>query len=453
MALRRLLLSCFGGDNNTAPVVVGVDGKFKSSESINVSVKDEKPYTSRSQSSSSIEPVPICKRRGTTRALCVVAKHTYGLASDIPYPSINTPDEIMIRTVSVSIQMGVNLGRGRHASQEHRKLFALEQRVIEACLFVNGPTSETHANSGTHYLQTSLNPIDYKSVDYNFCMPSFPWIGGREVAGIAEEVGSNVRAFKVGDRVWASTYYKDRRAGTFQEFCVVPQHTVLPLPARLDFNAGACLGVAALTAAMTLWKWLAVEMPSPHPKTAVTSSRHILIWGGSTVTGQFAIQFAHRSGLSVVAVTSAKTRCLAERLGAAHVILRDHKTNDEIVAEIRAITGDDLTMAIDIVGNTTGASCLQALSATKASTLAPLAFLKDGEQIPENVTIAPIEMKRFIIEEGNREYAEELNRLVGDGSVSIPEIEVLHGLEMVEEGLEMLKRGDMNGRKLVVRVA
>ncbi|KAK4908254.1 hypothetical protein LTR49_022809 [Elasticomyces elasticus] len=372
MALRRLLLSCFGGDNNKAPFIVGVDDKFESSESIGVSVKDEKPYTCRSQPSSSIEPVPICKRRSTTRALCVVAKHTYELTSDIPYPSINTPDEIMIRTVS-----------------------------------------------------TSLNPIDYKSVDYNFCMPSFPWIGGREVAGTVEEVGSNVRDFKIGDRVWAT---------------------------RLDFNAGACLGVAALTAAMTLWKWLAVVMPSAQPKTA-TPPQHILIWGGSTVTGQFAIQFAHRSGLSVIAVTSAKTRCLAERLGAAHVITRDHKTNDEIVAEVRAITGDELTMAIDIVGNATGASCLQALSATEASTLAPLAFLKDGEQIPESVTIAPVEMKRFIIEEGNRKYAEELNRLVGDGSVSMPEIEVLHGLEKIEEGLEMLKRGDMNGRKLVVRVA
>ncbi|KAK5701364.1 hypothetical protein LTR17_022647 [Elasticomyces elasticus] len=400
MALRRLLLSCFGDDSNKARVIAGVDDKFESSESISVSVKDEKPYTSRSQSSSSIEPVPICNRRGNTRALCVVSKHTYGLASDLPYPNINTPDEIVIRTVS-----------------------------------------------------TSLNPIDYKSVDYNFCMPSLPWIGGREVAGTVEEVGSNVRAFKVGDRVWASTYYKDRRAGTFQEFCVVPQHTVLPLPARLDFNAGACLGVAALTAAMTLWKWLAVEMPSAQPKSAVTSLRHILIWGGSTVTGQFAIQFAHRSGLSVIAVTSAKTRCVAERLGAAHVITRDHKTNDEIVAEVRAITGDELTMAIDVVGNKTGASCLQALSATNASTLAPLAFVKDGEQIPESVTIAPIEMKRFIIEDGNRKYAEELNRLVGDGSVSIPEIEVLHGLEMIEEGLEMLERGDMNGRKLVVGVA
>lgn len=49
-----------------------------------------------------------------------------------------------------------------------------------------------------------LNPIDWKSVDYNFCLPEFPWITGREMAGVVEKVGSDVIDFKVGDRVWTS---------------------------------------------------------------------------------------------------------------------------------------------------------------------------------------------------------------------------------------------------------
>lgn len=83
-----------------------------------------------------------------------------------------------------------------------------------------------------------------------------------------------------------------------------------------------------------------------------------------------------------------------------------------------------------------------------------MAFLKDTEVIPQNVSIAPVEMKRFIIEDGNRLYAEALNRLVGSGVVTVPEVEVLHGgLQRVEEGLQTLKRGDLSGRKLVVRIA
>lgn len=238
---------------------------------------------------------------------------------------------------------------------------------------------------------------------------------------------------------------------------MVPQHTVLPLPAGLSFESGACLGVAALTAAMTLWKWLGVAMPIPEQSrnNFVTSSEpsYILIWGGSTITGQFAIQLARKSGLHVITVTSGKTKALAERLGAENVVVRDDKSNEDIVNEIRAITRDNLTMAIDIVGNVTAAHCLQALSKTRSSLLAPLAFLKEGEPVPVNVKIAQIEMKRFIIEDGNRVYAELLNRLVANGYVVIPSIQVLHGgLEMIEEGLSLLKQGDMNGRKLVVKI-
>jgi len=177
-------------------------------------------------------------------------------------------------------------------------------------------------------------------------------------------------------------------------------HTVLLLPAGLSFEAGACLGVAALTAAMTLWKWLGVAMPVPgyasYSTVTMSAPSYILIWGGSTVTGQFAIQLARQSGLCVIAVTSGKTRLLAERLGAENVIVRDQKGNEDIMSEIRAITGDDLTMAIDIVGNVTAAHCLRALSRTRPCLLAPLAFLKDGEPVPENVKIAQIEMKRLL---------------------------------------------------------
>lgn len=90
-------------------------------------------------------------RKPGNKALCVVAKYTLEISTQITYPKINTPDEIIIRARSVG-----------------------------------------------------LNPIDYKSIDYNFCMPSIPWIGGREVAGTVEEVGSNVTRFKTEDRVWAS---------------------------------------------------------------------------------------------------------------------------------------------------------------------------------------------------------------------------------------------------------
>jgi NADPH:quinone reductase-like Zn-dependent oxidoreductase len=55
-------------------------------------------------------------------------------------------------------------------------------------------------------MAVGLNPIDWKSVDYNFCMPGFPWVNGREMAGIVEHVGSEVDHVQIGQRVWTSEF-------------------------------------------------------------------------------------------------------------------------------------------------------------------------------------------------------------------------------------------------------
>ncbi|PMD48257.1 GroES-like protein [Hyaloscypha variabilis F] len=297
---------------------------------------------------------------------------------------------------------------------------------------------------------TGLNPIDYKSVDYNFCLPEFPWVTGREMAGVVEEVGSGVTDVKVGDHVWTSTYYRDRRAGCFQHYVTVPAHTVLPLPSNLSFDHAACLGVAGLTASMTLWRWLEVPMT---PQSSSSEAEYLLLWGGSAVTGQFAIQIATRCGLKVIAVTSSKTQTLAQSLGAHHVVIRDGKTEAEIVAEIRSIAGDNITKAIDLVGTKTANFCMEAMSTSKQGIFAPLAMISSKAVIPANIRVETVEMKQFVLNEESRIYALELNRLVETGTIKLPDIHVLEGgLDVVIGGLERLKGGDMAGKKMVVRM-
>jgi NADPH:quinone reductase-like Zn-dependent oxidoreductase len=121
-----------------------------------------------------------------------------------------------------------------------------------------------------------LNPIDWKTVSYNFCMPSLPWVNGRECSAIVEETGSAVRSIRKGQNVWTSTYYKDSRAGCFQDLVVVPEHTVVEVPRGLDMERAATLGVAGLTAGMVLWHWFAVGMGRP----LSAENGFVLIWGG-----------------------------------------------------------------------------------------------------------------------------------------------------------------------------
>ena len=246
------------------------------------------------------------------------------------------------------------------------------------------------------------------------------------------------------------TYYRDRRAGCFQQYVTVPSHTVLPIPSNLSFDQASCLGVAALTASMTLWRWLEVPM-APQPSS--NEAEYLLLWGGSTVTGQFAIQIATRCGLKVIAVTSSKTQSLAQSLGAHAVITRDGKTNEEIVAEIRSIAGNNVTKAIDLVGTKTAEYCLQAFSTEKRGLFAPLAMISSKSVVPEMVSVETVEMKQFVNNPDSRVYALELNRLVEEGHVKLPEITVIEGgLDVVVNGLERLKGGDMAGKKMVVKM-
>lgn len=271
------------------------------------------------------------------------------------------------------------------------------------------------------------------------------------MSGVIAQVGKDVTGFQKGDRVWTSTYYKDVRAGCFQEYVVVPSHTVLPIPSTVSFEAASCLGVAALTAAMTLWKWLGVPVPS-----CVTDSAEVqwlLIWGGSSVTGQFATQFAVQSGLKVITVNSSETQALSQSLGASYVVVRDGKTNEELVEEIRQATGGNITRAIDLVGTKTAALALDAVSKDQPVAFAPLAMMSSSQVVPENVTAHTVEMKQFVLDKSNVCYTEELGTLLDNGKIVLPELHVIEGgLEVVQEGLDMLKKGNMKGRKLVVRM-
>lgn len=296
-----------------------------------------------------------------------------------------------------------------------------------------------------------LNPIDWKTLAFNFCMPSLPWINGRECSAIVEHTGRSVTSVRKGQRVWTSTYYKDRRAGCFQELVVAPEHTVVPLPDRLCFEEGACLGVGGLTAAMTMWKWFGVPLESRRVTRSARQSKYALIWGGSTITGQFLIQIAVQAGYTVIAVASRRTAPKVSRIEAHHVIVRDGKSVEEIGAEISEIGQDKIVLGVDLVGPQSATQGVQCLSKTRTAKFAPLAVPAPPIEAPSNVEIVNVEMKRFVLDPDSRQYAIRLSQLVESGIVQMPEVAVLPGgLKAVERGLVDLRSSNMGGQKLVV---
>ena len=80
-------------------------------------------------------------------------------------------------------------------------------------------------------LAIGLNPVDWKGADYGFSQPSYPWVNGRDFAGIvvrAPRTGSRVQQ---GDVVFGpSTDYRDVRKAAYQEYVVTTDYNVTRIP-------------------------------------------------------------------------------------------------------------------------------------------------------------------------------------------------------------------------------
>ena len=119
----------------------------------------------------------------------------------------------------------------------------------------------------------------------------------------------------------------------------------MPIPDGWSFEEAAQLGVAPLTALQCLHQTL--ELPSPFEAArAGDRQRAILIWGGASSIGQYAIQFAKLGGLRVLTTASPKNFDLVKGLGADEVF--DYR-DENIIEKIRAATGSTLDIALDTI--------------------------------------------------------------------------------------------------------
>lgn len=142
-------------------------------------------------------------------------------------------------------------------------------------------------------------------------------------AGIISAVGDGVDPQRIGQRVFVLR--APRTQGTAADCVVVAQTCAIPLPDAFSFAEGACLGVPAFTA------WLTVLSDGP------VTGQTILVNGGGGAVGRVAVELAARSGARVIAAAgSAASRETARRKG-AELVLNRH--TDDIAQTVLEITG------------------------------------------------------------------------------------------------------------------
>ncbi len=159
-------------------------------------------------------------------------------------------------------------------------------------------------------------------------------------AGRIVAVGDGVDVARIGEAVWLWNAAWKRPFGTASELVALPSVQAVPLPAGVGFDAGATLGIPAITAHRCLFS------------DGQIAGQCVLVTGGAGTVGSVAIQMAKRAGAQVIATVSGAEKALhAKAMGADHVVnYRDADAVDQIKAAAGARRVDRI-VEVEFGGN------------------------------------------------------------------------------------------------------
>ncbi|BGP52606.1 hypothetical protein JCM8202_004867 [Rhodotorula sphaerocarpa] len=312
----------------------------------------------------------------------------------------------------------------------------------------------------------ALNPTDWKHRD--FLAPPNSWLGC-DYTGTVAKVGQGVSNVKQGDRVAGFVHGGQWEGeGSFAEQVKAQASLVWRVPDNLsDEEAAASGGVGPWTTVQALYMRLGLAPPHAPTKNA----EPVLIWGGSTSVGLYALQFLKASGYMPVSVSSPKSYDLVKKYGAAATF--DY--NDADVSSKIAQQFPSLQYGLDCItdGKTT-ASIVKAIAAAKGTGhVVTLLVNKDpeikevaGDKIKVEMTLAytllgvefdwpgmtfpAMPQDKSRMEEW---CAQHLPKLFESGTIKSNPIQSFSGgLENITEGLNYIKEGKNRGVKVTYKI-
>lgn len=271
-----------------------------------------------------------------------------------------------------------------------------------------------------HVAVSGVNPTDWKARAGGTYGKLEGWhVPNQDGAGVVDAVGPGVTDLEPGQRVWLWDVAYGGAEGTAQEYVVVPVLKAVPLPDGATFDAGASVGIPALTAHRAL---TANEHGPAQLAPGTLKDQTVLVTGGAGAVGHAAIQLARWAGATVIGTVSGEAKGdLARKAGAAVVL---NYREQDVAEEARRVAekGVDLIVDVNVAANLE--SDLEAL--TTGGTISIYASSGNDEtlQIPVRTSMSKNARFQFILtytvsDEQKRAAVAAVSAALADGALGV----------------------------------
>ncbi|KAI1303967.1 putative alcohol dehydrogenase [Xylaria venustula] len=323
----------------------------------------------------------------------------------------------------------------------------------------------------------ALNHCDYK-MPTNFLASG--GLAGCDFCGVVVKTGPEA-VCQIGTRVCGGLFpygqYTDAASkpqGSFAEFIAVDSRRLLRVPDAWSDLEGAALGAVG-------WGTVGLALSDPHalaldgfPSTPTAEPEPVLVYGAATATGTMACQLLKLSGYEPVAVTSPQSAALAVEYGASSTC---SYTSPNCAEAVRTHAGAPVRHAFDCITSAESvATCFAALART-GGRYACIESLQDSWRTRRAVRVKEVmgyEALGRDFQVGSEaetgitytrtasaalaalyaRWGKEMQQLLDAGSVKHHPILQIDGQwDGVIKGLAMLRRGEVRGQKIVIRIA
>lgn len=245
--------------------------------------------------------------------------------------------------------------------------------------------------------------------------------------------------------------------GSYAEYAIAPVHTAINLPSSTTYEEAATLPLAVYTAVVGLYADNRLALPEPW--APATEPTPLVIYGGATSVGAFAIKYAQRSNIHPIITVAGKGTEFVEGLldkSKGDVVVDYRQGHEGVVKEIKAaLNGKPLKYAFDCVGEH-GSSDILGEVLAEDGRLTFVLPLKDDAKVAKSVyrKLTYVANVHTTHKDLGLVHARYLTKGLHEGWFKGHPFEVVKGgLEGVEGALKNLKDGKASAVKYVFRIA